>query len=64
MVRGGHFGLVSGSVWVWFGLGNLGFIKLKPIKTKVALVWVRFGFNSVRFSSVWFRFSSVYIIMV
>ena len=55
--RGGHFGLVSGSVWVWFGLGNLGFIKLKPIKTKVALVWVRF-------SLVWFRFSSVYIIMV
>ena len=59
VTRGGHIGLVSGSVWIRFGLVNLGFIKLNPIKTKVALVWVRFGFSLVRFSSVWFRFSLV-----
>ena len=58
--RGGHIGLVSDSVCVRFSLVNLGFIKLNPIKTKVALVWVRFGFSLVRFSSVWFRFSLVF----
>lgn len=57
--RGGHIGLVSGSVWVRFGLGNLGFVKLNPIKTIVTLVWVRFGFSLVRFSSVWFILNSV-----
>ena len=40
------------SVWIRFGLVNLGFIKLNPIKTKVALVWVWFGFSLVRFSLV------------